>query len=307
MAKTSADKFSIKNYSPEKMGELTTLLKWWEQFSIRFFLAETEQDILTTEDFDAKFSQMLKTFGIKYANNKEPMEIIIRKGGLELIEERERSGLYRSTSGIEFVQKEDPHSVVEALQKEIFAKGIVMFESLLSQGKFIEFPNTWHLLDLYATLKKYKPEELNGIIRLDPTNESLFDCVTSPAMNRIVISVPLSATKTALTKAFSKLLSEEEKEKTEETGKHISKRTHSMKAWGKCHLLAYIDYKLWCDVRGLKFKKEAFIDIIENEFPQKEKPFDSAKLRATVDWSETVLNKVFLTRLLADALLEEKD
>jgi len=281
--------FKIKNYNPEKLSKLT-LLEWWEQLLMRFFLFETLEPILQpTDDVMQKISDYEEVEAI--APGKGPKyEITIFGDGAIRISDALFSEELRNK-----------------LRDEILEKGKVDFKEFDKQI-VSPWPRTSVLLNLYAKLTRFRPHELQGIIEIDDSNLDILDSVLSRALKRQTISIPLLATELQLNEAIKSYVEEKKRELDYDLK---ASKSQNKRIWADGFLLAYLDYCLYCQKFSLEFRDSDFIAYVEKgkfnlKDEHKDKIFGRDCLRTTKAWKNKVLNEEFLTRLLAEAILEKK-
>ncbi len=271
--------FKIKNYNPKKLSKLP-LMQWWEQLLIRFFLFETLEPIIQSpDDVMQKIENYESVEAIAPGKRKSKYEVTISDEGDITISD----ALFSED------QKNN-------LRDKIIEKGRVNFKEFNKQIAS-QWPRTSVLLNLYAKVTRFRPHELHGIIEVNGSNLDILDAVLSRALERQTISIPLLATKSQLLQALDSYLGKKCKP-------HPLPRTNNKEIWAKNFLLAYLDYCLFCQKHSCSPRDNEFVEFVKEKFLEAV-DFGRDSLRTTKAWKKKVLDEKFLTRLLADAILEE--
>jgi len=266
--------FNIKNYDPKKMLKLT-LMEWWEQLLMRFFLFETLEPIMqSADDVMQKIENYEMVEAIAPGKRKFKYEVTIFDAGEIKISDA-------------CFSKDLKNNLLD----KILNKGRVDFKDF-NQQITSPWPRTSVLMNLYAKVTRFRPHELKGIIEINGSNLDILDAVLSRALKRQTISIPLLATKSQLLEALDSYLGK--KCKT-----HPLPRTNNKEIWANNFLIAYLDYCLFCHKHSCKPRDSEFVGFI------KAVDFGRDSLRTTKSWKNKVLDEKFLTRLLADAILKE--
>lgn len=271
--------FKIENYNPKELSKLP-LMEWWEQLLMRFFLFETLEPIFkSTDDVMQKISDYEEVEAI--APGKGPKyEITIFGDGAIKISDALFSEELRNK-----------------LRDEILEKGKVDFKEFNKQI-VSPWPRTSVLLNLYAKLTRFRPRELQGIIEIDDSNSDILDPVLSRVLKRQTISIPLLATKSQLLEALDSYL-------TKKFKPHPLPITNNKETWAANFLLAYLDYCIYCQKRSCKPRDSEFIKFVAKKI-EPAVNFGRDNIRTTKSWKNKVLTEKFLTKLLANAILEEQ-